>query len=93
MHAEGEELNNLDQGATAQAVELTERDFEICSSIKDGLLEEGIIFSGIDVIGGMLIEINVTSPTGLQELCRFHEHAYNHDIITALERKITAARF
>ena len=90
VHAEGKELNNLDQGATAQAAELTERDLEICSSIKDGLLAEGIIFSGIDVIGGMLIEINVTSPTGLQELCRFDERAYNHDIMSALEQKIQA---
>ena len=71
VHAEGQELNNLDQGAEAVCSELEERDLEICKEMKPGLLQEGIFFCGIDVIGGMLIEVNVTSPTCLQELCKF----------------------
>lgn len=43
-----------------------------------------MFFAGIDVIAGNLIEVNVTSPTGLQELCRFHGVDYHHRIIDAL---------
>ena len=49
------------------------------------LEEQGIFFVGIDVIGGMLIEVNVTSPTGLQEMSRFADTPYHHQIIQALE--------
>jgi len=85
VHADGVELNNLDAGGTAHPAELDERDLEICAALKDGLIENGVVFSGIDVIGGKLIEINVTSPTGLQELCRFSGKDYHHTIISALE--------
>lgn len=85
IHADGQELNNLDQGATAFGSELDECDFEICAALKSGLLEQGIFFGGIDVIGGMLIEVNVTSPTGLQELCRFTGKPFHHDMIGELE--------
>ena len=88
VHAEGKELNNLDQGAEAVYAELDERDLEICAVIKPGLLQEGIFFCGIDVIGGMLIEVNVTSPTCLQELCRFSGVSHHHNIINLIERKI-----
>ena len=61
------------------------RDLEICAAIKPGLVEQGVFFSGIDIIGESLIEVNVTSPTGLQELCRFNNEDYHHQIIAALE--------
>ncbi|MGA0282703.1 MAG: glutathione synthase, partial [Paracoccaceae bacterium] len=48
-----------------------DRDYEICSKIGPLLCEKGLIFVGIDVIGDYLTEINVTSPTGIQELERF----------------------
>lgn len=92
VHAEGMELNNLDQGGEARPAELDARDLEICEAIGAGLIEQGIFYCGIDVIGGMLIEINVTSPTGLQELCRFSGRQHHHDIIAALERKVSDAR-
>ena len=91
VHADGVELNNLDQGGVAEPAELDDVDLAICAQIKEGLIEEGIFFSGIDVIGGKLIEVNVTSPTGLQELSRFNERSYNHDIIAVLENKVRAA--
>ena len=43
------------------------------------------MFAGIDVIGGLLMEINITSPTGLQEMCRFDNRTYHEDIIASLE--------
>jgi glutathione synthase len=50
---------------------VTDRDREICEALGPVLRERGLIFVGIDVIGGMLTEINVTSPTGIQELEAF----------------------
>ena len=85
VHAEGEELNNLDRGGQAVPTELVEVDYEICAAIKPGLVEQGIFFSGIDVIGGKLIEVNVTSPTCLQELCQFSGIQHHHNIIEKLE--------
>ncbi len=85
LHAVGAELNNLDQGGTAHPIELDARDLEICAALKSGLIEEGVFFAGIDIIGGMLIEVNVTSPTGLQELSKFSGIDFHHQIVEALE--------
>jgi glutathione synthase len=63
--------SNLRVGGTAQPVELTPRDLEICAAIGPTLKERGLIFVGIDVIGDYLTEINVTSPTGAQQLLKF----------------------
>ncbi|MFJ6025419.1 glutathione synthase [Brevundimonas sp. NPDC092305] len=63
--------SNLRVGGTAAPVELTARDREICAAIGPTLRERGLIFVGIDVIGDWLTEINVTSPTGAQQLKRF----------------------
>ncbi len=62
---------NLAVGGKAEAVELTARDREICAVIGPELKRRGLIFVGIDVIGDYLTEINVTSPTGAQQLKRF----------------------
>ncbi len=67
----GETRSNLHVGGRAVSAELTERDREICAAIGPTLRDHGQIFVGIDVIGDRLTEINVTSPTGLQELERF----------------------
>ena len=67
----GEARSNLHVGGTAQAVELTETDREICDRIGPELSRRGLIFVGIDVIGSCLTEINVTSPTGIREMSRF----------------------
>lgn len=69
--AEGETRSNMHVGGKPEKVELTERDREICATIGPVLKEKGLIFVGIDVIGDYLTEINVTSPTGIQELERF----------------------
>jgi glutathione synthase len=64
----GELRANFASGGTAAAAPLTERDREICRRLKPDLIELGLWFVGIDVIGGMLTEVNVTSPTGLVEI-------------------------
>jgi glutathione synthase len=69
--AEGQVRSNLRVGGTAQAVELTARDLELCAVIGPELKRRGLLFVGIDVIGDYLTEINVTSPTGAQQLKRF----------------------
>ncbi len=69
--AKGEARSNLHVGGRAEKVVLSERDLEICARIGPLLSEHGQLFVGIDVIGGYLTEINVTSPTGIVELERF----------------------
>lgn len=69
--AEGETRSNMHVGGRPEKVGLTDRDREICAAIGPTLREKGQVFVGIDVIGDWLTEINVTSPTGLQELERF----------------------
>ena len=49
------------------------------------LVHHGVRFAGIDVIGGMLIEVNITSPTGLQEMSRFDKEDYHHRVLESLE--------
>ena len=69
--AEGEARSNMHVGGRPEAVELTARDREICARIGPYLKRKGLLFVGIDVIGDWLTEINVTSPTGIQEMRRF----------------------
>jgi glutathione synthase len=69
--AAGAVRSNLHVGGTAMPVELTARDHEICAAIGPTLKARGLIFVGIDVIGDYLTEINVTSPTGAQQLKTF----------------------
>jgi glutathione synthase len=69
--AAGEARSNMHVGGRPDPVEPTARDLEICAIIGPELKARGLIFTGIDVIGGYLTEINVTSPTGIQEIKRF----------------------
>ena len=69
--AAGETRSNMHVGGRPEKVGLTKRDLEICARIGPLLKEKGQVFVGIDVLGDYLTEINVTSPTGIQELERF----------------------
>jgi glutathione synthase len=69
--AKGQVRSNLARGGRAEAAELTARDLELCAIIGPALKARGLLFVGIDVIGDYLTEINVTSPTGAQQLKRF----------------------
>lgn len=71
MPAAGETRSNMHVGGRPEKVSLSDRDLEICAAIGPLLREKGQVFVGIDVIGTYLTEINVTSPTGIQELERF----------------------
>jgi glutathione synthase len=86
----GETRSNLHIGGRPEKVALDERDREICARIGPLLRERGLIFTGIDVIGGWLTEINVTSPTGIQELERFDGTNSAALIWEAIERRRAA---
>ena len=83
----GETRSNLHVGGTAAEVELTARDREICERLGPELKRRGLMFTGIDVIGPYLTEINVTSPTGLQEIARFDGVHLEKAIWDAIEAK------
>jgi glutathione synthase len=69
--AEGETRSNMHVGGRPEPIDMTARDREICEAIGPELRARGLIFVGIDVIGDVLTEINVTSPTGIREVARF----------------------
>lgn len=85
--AKGETRSNMHVGGRPEKVGLTERDREICAAIGPLLREKGQIFVGIDVIGDYLTEINVTSPTGIQELERFDGFNAAEKIWEAIEAR------
>ncbi|MBA3667738.1 MAG: glutathione synthase [Sphingomonas sp.] len=84
----GEIRSNLAAGGTAYATELTKREREICDALSPELKARGLIFVGIDVIGGHLTEINVTSPTGIVAIDRFNGSDTPGLIWDAIERKV-----
>ena len=85
---EGEARSNMHVGGKAVKTEITERERDICAAIGPELKNRGMIFVGIDVIGGYMTEINVTSPTGLQEINRFDDVCLEADIWDAIETKL-----
>ncbi len=78
---------NLHVGATAHATTLTPRELEICARIGPTLQAEALVFVGIDVIGGWLTEINVTSPTGIRQVNRFDGTLVEERILDAALRR------
>ncbi len=83
---------NMHVGARPEKASLDARDIEICEAIGPTLRDLGFVFVGIDVIGGYLTEINVTSPTGLQEVNRFDGVSLESDIWDAIERRLESRR-
>lgn len=88
--AAGETRSNMHVGGRPEPIGLTERDLEICRIIGPLLKEKGQVFVGIDVIGGWLTEINVTSPTGIQELERFDKTDVAGRIWDAIDARLSA---
>lgn len=87
---EGEFRSNLAQGGYAEAATLTAREEEICAAMGPELKRRGLVFVGIDVIGGKwLTEINVTSPTGIVAIDAFNGTDTAGRIWDAIERRIT----
>ena len=85
---EGHLRANLHVGGRARKATLDARDQEICAAIGPTLRRLGMIFVGIDIIGGFLTEINVTSPTGIQEVNRFDDIRIESLLWDAIERHV-----
>lgn len=88
--AKDETRSNLHVGGVAKPVDLTKRDLEICARLGPELKRRGLIFTGIDVIGDSLTEINVTSPTGIRQVKAFGGNDIAAMIWDAIEGRIGA---
>ncbi len=88
----GEIRANMHIGGVATKTEVTSREREICLALRPMLRERGLLFTGIDVIDGLLTEINVTSPTGLRELSRFEGFDAAGRVWEVIEKKMMARR-
>jgi glutathione synthase len=86
--AAGEARSNMHVGGKAVKSQLTARERDICAAIGPTLRERGLIFVGIDVIGDYLTEINVTSPTGIQEIDRFDNACLEAKVWDAIEARL-----
>jgi glutathione synthase len=87
---DGEARANLHVGGRAEKTGLTAREREICAAIGPSLREQGLVFVGIDVIGDYMTEINVTSPTGIQEIARLDGVDLASNIWDAIEARFAA---
>jgi glutathione synthase len=85
--ADGEARANMHVGGRAVKTGLSRRDHEICEAIGPALREKGQIFVGIDVIGDYLTEINVTSPTGIQQINRLDDVQLERQLWDAIEAR------
>jgi glutathione synthase len=85
----GETRSNLHVGGTARPTKLTKRDEEICTRLGPELKKRGLLFTGIDVIGPYLTEINVTSPTGIRQVKEFGGNDIAALIWDAIEAKVS----
>jgi glutathione synthase len=88
----GEARSNMHAGGKPEPAKLTPREKDICAAIGPALKERGLIFVGIDVIGDYMTEINVTSPTGLQEINRFDRVKLEERIWDAIEARLPDRR-
>ncbi len=78
--------NNMATGGTVAKTEITPREHEICCQLADTLRKDGLIFVGIDVIGGYLTEVNVTSPTGIREIDRLDSTYLGQEVIQWIQQ-------
>ena len=79
---------NMAVGGRVAQVEITEREQKICQTVAPKLRQDGLYFVGIDVIGGYLTEVNVTSPTGIREIDRLNQVSLGKQVIQWLEKTI-----
>ena len=89
VSAGSEFRNNMAAGGTVAQTEITPREQTICQAIAPILLRDGLFFVGIDVIGGYLTEINVTSPTGIREIDRLEGTCLGEQVIQWLRQQRT----
>ena len=84
----GETRANLDAGGASHKAVITDRDKEICERLKPVLKERNLVFTGIDIIGDYITEINVTSPTGIMNINKLEGTCLESDLWDAFERKL-----
>lgn len=85
----GEFRGNLAVGATSKGVDLTDRDRWLCEQVAPVLRDKGLIFTGLDVIGDYITEINVTSPTGIRELDAIYDLNIAGQLLDSIESRLT----
>jgi glutathione synthase len=85
--------NNMAAGGTVAQTEITPREHEICTQLAETLRRDGLIFVGIDVIGGYLTEVNVTSPTGIREIDRLDNTHLGQQVIQWVEQTLQGKRY
>ena len=85
----GELRGNIHAGATCAKTSLSDRESALCDAIGPRLVKDGLLFVGLDVIGGYLTEVNVTSPTGMQEINRLDNVQLERQVIDFAESSIS----
>ncbi|BAZ90928.1 glutathione synthetase [Raphidiopsis curvata NIES-932] len=83
--------NNMAAGGTVAKTEITTREEEICQLLAHKLRQDGLIFVGIDIIGGYLTEVNVTSPTGIREIDRLNGTHLSREVLSLVIAGIGAS--
>jgi glutathione synthase len=90
--AADETRSNMAVGGAGLKGEVTDRDREICARLAPRLDADGLYFAGLDIIGGWLTEVNVTSPTGVQEINSHDGVRLETNIIDFVEQRASALR-
>lgn len=88
----GEHINNFAVGGSANVTEISSGDRAICDAVGPFLHEHGLYLAGLDVIGERLIEVNITSPTGVQEINRLNDTCIEKPIVDLVERQAQTMR-
>ena len=86
---EDEHRGNIHVGGRVERGVVDARDREICRLMAPRLAADGLYFVGLDIIGGLVTEVNVTSPTGIQELARHQGRPTEQDVIAWVERQVS----
>jgi glutathione synthase len=89
---ETESRANLHVGGKPTKTVLTSREREICAAVGPMLRATGVVFAGLDIIGGWLTEINITSPTGIREIHQLDGISIERDVLDAVEARWSAGR-
>lgn len=92
ISAGSEFRNNMAAGGTVAKTEITEREHIICAEVAQTLRKDGLFFVGIDVIGGYLTEVNVTSPTGIREIDRLEGTRLGEQVMEWVNQSLKGAR-
>ena len=85
-----ENRGNIHVGGTCVKADITDRDTEICRTVAPFLQRDGLYFVGLDIIGDYLTEVNVTSPTGVQEIDRLDQTCLEAQVLDFAEQQVAA---